>query len=48
MLDIRLLRENPESVKQRLLNKGADCGETVDRILVLDVQRREWIGRRKN
>lgn len=44
MLDIRLLRENPESVKQRLLNKGADCGETVDRILVLDVQRREWIG----
>ncbi len=44
MLDIRLLRENPEMVKQRLLNKGADCSEAIDRILALDSQRREWIG----
>ncbi len=44
MLDIRLLREDPESVKQRLLAKGVDCSETIDRILELDLQRRDWIG----
>jgi len=45
MLDIKLIRENPQDVKDRLLAKEVDCGETVDRILELDTKRRELIAR---
>lgn len=45
MIDIKLIRENPEAVKQGLLNKEADCGKAIDRILELDGERREFIGK---
>ncbi|MBQ1504435.1 MAG: serine--tRNA ligase [Oscillospiraceae bacterium] len=44
MLDIRIIRENPEDVKKRLLDKGVDCREAIDRILELDTLRRNLIG----
>lgn len=40
MLDIRLLRDNPDSVKQRLANRGGDHASLVDQVLELDTQRR--------
>ena len=43
MIDIKLIRENPEAVKQSLLKKGADCGAEIGRILELDARRREII-----
>ena len=43
MLDIRLIRENPERVKERLLYKEVDAGDAIDRILELDTSRRALI-----
>jgi len=43
MIDIKLIRETPDAVKQSLLNKGADCCGDIDRILELDVRRRTLI-----
>lgn len=43
MIDIKLIRENPEEVKKRLAYKECDAGEDIDRILVLDAKRRETI-----
>ena len=43
MLDIKLIRDNPEDVKTRLKGKLVDCDEAIDRILELDVKRRELI-----
>ena len=43
MLDIRLIRENPERVKERLLYKEVDAGDAIDRILELDASRRALI-----
>jgi seryl-tRNA synthetase len=43
MIDIKLIRENPEEVKTRLLKKEIDCREAIDRILELDMQRRDLI-----
>jgi seryl-tRNA synthetase len=43
MIDIKLIRENPEDIKKRLLNKEIDCCGTIDRILELDAQRRDLI-----
>jgi len=43
MIDIKLIREAPDAVKQSLLKKGRDCGAEIDRILELDVQRRALI-----
>lgn len=40
MLDIRLIRENPDLVKQRLANRGGDHASTVDEILSIDTARR--------
>ena len=40
MIDIKLIRETPEAVKQALLKKGADCSAEIDRINLLDTQRR--------
>ena len=45
MIDIKVIRENPEEVKRRLLNKQIDCSDTVDKILSLDVSRRELIAK---
>ncbi|MFZ4767089.1 MAG: serine--tRNA ligase, partial [Roseimicrobium sp.] len=41
MLDIRLLREKPDFVKQRLATRDAALGSVVDAVLALDEQRRE-------
>jgi seryl-tRNA synthetase len=43
MLDIRLIRENPDKVKAGLLAKEVDCGKEIDRILELDALRRDAI-----
>ncbi len=43
MLDIKLIRENPDLVKQKLTIRGLK-EDFVDKILVLDVKRREYIG----
>ena len=43
MLDIKLIREKPEEVKKLLANKEFDANEDIDRILVLDTQRRNMI-----
>jgi len=40
MLDIRLLRENPDFVKTRLATRGGDFSETVDAVQAIDVERR--------
>ena len=38
MLDIKLIKENPDAVKAGLKAKEVDCDAIVDRILDLDVQ----------
>jgi len=38
MLDIRLIRENPQGVKEALLKKGVDTSEAIDEILELDTK----------
>lgn len=43
MLDIKIIRENPEEVKTRLKSKLVDCDVAIDRIMVLDGARRELI-----
>ncbi len=43
MLDIKVIRENPEDVKTRLKGKQVDCDAAVDRILELDAVRRDLI-----
>ena len=43
MIDIKLIRETPDAVKEGLKKKGADCSAQIDRIIALDVQRRELI-----
>ena len=43
MIDIKLIRENPEDVKKRLAYKEFDASEDIDRILELDTKRREII-----
>jgi len=41
MLDIRLIRENPEFVKTRLATRGGDAHLQIDSILALDAERRK-------
>ena len=43
MLDIKLIKENPEQVIARLANKGKDAREEIAKILELDAQRRAMI-----
>ena len=43
MLDIKLIKENPEQVKAGLRAKEIPCDAEVDRVLVLDEQRRDLI-----
>ena len=45
MIDIKKIREETDAVKAGLAAKEYDADEQIDRILVLDVQRRELIGR---
>ncbi|NLA88173.1 MAG: serine--tRNA ligase [Clostridiales bacterium] len=45
MIDIKLIRENPEEVKTRLKYKEVDCDSAVDSILELDGMRRELISK---
>lgn len=40
MLDIRLLREDPETVKERLKTRGGDAWQLVDEVLACDEKRR--------
>ena len=40
MLDIRLIREQADTVKQRLAQRGTDYASVIDEILALDEQRR--------
>ncbi|WP_395744292.1 serine--tRNA ligase [Prosthecobacter sp.] len=40
MLDIRLIRDNPDQVKQRLANRSGDFASVVDELLSIDTQRR--------
>ena len=45
MLDIKRIRDAAKAVKAGLAAKEYDAGAQIDRILALDVQRRELIGR---
>ena len=40
MLDIRLIREQPDSVKERLATRGGDDAAKIDEVLRVDVERR--------
>jgi len=48
MLDIKIIRDNPEDVKTRLKGREIDCDLAIDRILVLDGQRRDLIFKAEN
>ena len=41
MLDIRLLREKPDFVRERLATRGGDLSSEIDAILALDTERRQ-------
>ncbi len=43
MLDIRLMKENPDLIKEKLASRQKDYSAEIDRILVLDEQRRALI-----
>ena len=43
MIDIKLIRETPDVVKQNLLKRGADYSSVIDRIVELDIKRRALI-----
>lgn len=40
MLDIRLIRENPEQIKNRLRQRGGDVWQSIDEVLSCDTARR--------
>lgn len=48
MLDIKIIRENPEEIKTRLKGRLVDCDDAIDKILVLDGQRRDLIFKTEN
>ncbi len=48
MLDIKLIRENPEKIKEKLSFKEVDCSKEIDRIMELDGKRRELISKTEN
>ncbi len=43
MLDIKVIRENPEKVKAAMKSRNADMDEKIDSILKIDVERRKII-----
>jgi|694.fasta_scaffold148032_2 seryl-tRNA synthetase len=40
MLDIRLIRDNPEGIKERLRQRGGSVADLIDDVLAIDAQRR--------
>ena len=48
MLDIRLLREDPDQVKERIKARGGDAWKLVDEVLECDVKRRAAETERQN
>lgn len=48
MLDIKLIRDDPEGIKKRFIAKNADFNADIDRILELDSRRRELISEADN
>src|SRR5262245_34348051 len=48
MLDIKLIREKPDFVRQRLALRGANDVAHIDEILKLDEQRRKILGEVEN
>lgn len=48
MLDIKLIREDAAHVKEALKGKGVDCDAAIDRILEVDVARRELTAKADN
>src|SRR5881396_3659671 len=48
MLDIKLIREKPDFVRQRLTTRGAGDEVHIDEILKLDEQRRKILGEVEN
>src|SRR5437867_3533234 len=44
VLDIKLIREQPDWARQRLATRGAGGEEAVDELLALDEQRRKLVG----
>lgn len=45
MLDIRVIRENPEKVKAAMKSRNKDMDAQVDRVLQIDAARRELMGK---
>ena len=43
MIDIKIIRENPEKARELYARKEADVGAEIERILTLDIKRREAI-----
>jgi len=43
MIDIKLIRETPNELKQSILKKGVDYSAEIDRIIELDTKRRAFI-----
>ena len=43
MIDIKLIRETPDVIKNSLLKRGVDLSADIDKILELDIQRRTLI-----
>ena len=41
MLDIRLIREKPDSVRKRLATRGGDDGGEIDEVIRVDGERRK-------
>lgn len=48
MIDIKLIRENPEEIKARYLKREINCNEAIDRIMELDGIRRDMIFKTEN
>ena len=44
MLDMALIRKDPEGVKQRLLSRGKGAADGLAKILEVDEERRKLIG----
>ena len=45
MLDIKIIREDPDGLKLKLKGKEIDCDKEIDRILLLDAERRSLIAK---
>ena len=48
MLDIKVIRENPEEIKRKLARRGKNYNDTIDQILNIDEKRREITAKAEN